>query len=184
MAYFKKHLIPSLEILAFISLLWLIQKAPFGYFLELFLGFIIGNSIIEADHLIYWYYLDPSNQESKIARQLIKNKKVKSLLKLMGETVQFHTSLIFHHVIFQLVFLVIIFFVFTSTSSITGKSTVFFLNINLLIKQLFQLFQNPSHLQKCLFARLDKQLPKKQLAYYVYLLTGVNLIFLVKLIAL
>jgi len=183
-AYFKKHLIPSLEILAFISLLWLIQKAPFGYFLELFLGFIVGNTIIETDHFIHWYYLDPNNQESKIARQLIKNKQIKSLLKLMAETAQFHTSLIFHHVIFQLVFLVITFFVFTSTSSIIGKSTVFFLNINLLIKQLFQLFQNPSYLQKWLFARLDKQLPKSKLAYYIYLLAGINLIFLVKLIGL
>jgi len=184
MTYFKKHLIPSLEILAFISLLWLIQKAPISYFGQLFLGFIIGNTIIETDHLVYWYYLDPSNQESKIAKDLIKNKKIKKLVKMINDTAQFHTSLIFHHVIFQLVSLVITFFVFTSTSSIVGKSTVFFLNINLLIKQLFQLFQNPSGLQKQLFARLDKQLPKKQLAYYVYLLTSINLIFLVKLISL
>jgi hypothetical protein len=184
MAYFKKHLIPSLEILAFISLLWLIQKAPFFYFFELFLGFIVGNLILELDHLVYWYFLEPNSSESLIAKDLVKQKKLKKIIKLIGDTAQFHTSLIFHHITFQLVLVFISFFIFTSTPSLTAKSIVLFANINLLTKQLYQLAENKLRLQKWLFARLNKQLPVKKIQYYIFLITAINLIFLVKLIGL
>ena len=182
MAYFKKHLIPGLEILAFVALFWLVQKAPFIYFVELFLGFIVGNIIIELDHFVYWYFLEPNSSESIIAKDLIKQKKLKKIIKMVGDTAQFHTSLIFHHITFQLVLTFISIFIFTSTSSQTAKTLVFFAGINLLIKQFYDLAKNKTHLQKCLFARLNKQLQANKIQYYIYLITVINLIFLVKLI--
>lgn len=183
-AYLKKHLIPAVEILAFIVLIWLVKQFPFVFFIYLIVGFVIGSLVLELDHFIYWYFLDPKNQESIIAKNLIKQKKYKKIIKLIGDTAQFHTSLIFHHFIFQTILLIITFFVFTSTSSVLAKSIVFFTNTNLVIKQIYQLSSDKAHLQKWLFARLEKQISLQKIHYYVYLVTIIDLVFLVKLITL
>lgn len=146
------------------------------------MAFFVGSIILELDHFIYWYFLEPNNQESVIAKHLIKQKKIKKIIKMIGDTAKFHTSLIFHNIIFQLILIFISIFIFTSTNSLIAQSTIFFIGINLLIKQIYQLFQDKKLLQKCLFAKLDKQIPTNKIQYYVFLLIAIYVIFLIKLI--
>lgn len=148
------HLILSLVIFVLAEFFWLVS----GNFSILnavifLLGLVLGTFILDVDHLVYWYFLKPSLEESKKAREFVSQKQYKQALFLLAENHRTHTSLVFHHFIFQAVLLIVSFFIISSTTSIFGKGLVLAMSAHLLLDQFVDLKTSPDHLKNWLFAR-------------------------------
>lgn len=178
----RQHLTPVILVFFLVSLFWIIKGvAPFQ-FIYLFFGLAWGAFILDLDHLIYWFYLKPSLEESRLAQFALKNKDFSSLIKLLESTHKNHTSLIFHHYFFQIILALISIFVFTSSDSVFAKSFLLAINIHLLVDQIHDFRHQPKHLQKWLFARERHQLSLKYLPHYLTIFITLTLVFLLLLI--
>lgn len=108
----------------------------------------------------------------------IKNKDVKSVLRLIKLTHQNHYNLIFHHYFFQVILVFFSLFILTSSNNVFVSSLIIALNLHLLIDEINDYRKDPKKLQKWLFARESKQLPIKFLKQYIIIFT-ILFIFLV-----
>lgn len=161
---------------AVIQVIWLIKGGvPLTNYIQLILGFAMGSMILDLDHLVYWYFLYPDKEESIQGKNFLKEGKFKQALALIGENHKAHTSLVFHHIYFQLTLVIVSFFIFLSTGSMLGKSLVLFMNFHLLTDQ-WQDYKNPSHLKNWLFARINYTLSDQGIKIF---LGGTTLLFLV-----
>jgi hypothetical protein len=172
-----KHLLPLLVLFLLISVVWTINNVAWYQYVLLFIGLGVGSFILDIDHLIYWYYLNPDLQESKVARLSIAKRDFGHTLKLLEFTHKSHTSLIFHHYLFQLVLVAVSIFIFTSSANPLGKGLVFAINYHLLVDQLDDFKSNPAHLQNWLFARSGRQLPQKYLKHYLIFFSIITIVF-------
>ena len=179
----KNHLLPLLGIFILTSILWLFQKALWYNYIFLFFGLFWGSYFLDIDHLIYWFYLEPNLEESRLAQITWKKGDFKSLIKLLESTHKNHTNLIFHHYFFQIIITLISFFVFTSSSGIFPKAFLLAINLHLLTDEIKDFLTNPEHLKLWLFAREKKQLPTSALKYYLMTLVIINLLFTTFLIS-
>ena len=174
---------PLLGIFILTSILWLFQKALWYNYIFLFFGLFWGSFFLDIDHLIYWFYLEPNLEESRLAQITWKKGDFKSLIKLLESTHKNHTNLIFHHYFFQIIITLISFFVFTSSSGIFPKAFLLAINLHLLTDEIKDFLTNPEHLKLWLFAREKKQLPTSALKYYLMTLVIINLLFTTFLIS-
>lgn len=175
---FRYHLFASLALFFLIAIFLVIIKAPNIQILATFIGIFIGSIILDTDHLIFWYFLKPNIEESRLARATIKNGDFKSLVKLINASHSTHHNLVFHHYFFQSVLVLFTFFVFTFTNNIFVLSLVVSINLHLLIDEYLDFFINPKILQKWLFAREDTQLPVKFLNRYLTFFSIFLIIFI------
>ena len=158
-----------------------IIKSPNTEILSVFLGTFFGSIILDIDHLIFWYFLKPNLEESRLAKTTIKNYDLKSLVRLINASHQTHHNLIFHHYFFQSILVLFTFFLFTSTTNLFVISLVVSLNLHLLIDEYIDFFTNPKILQKWLFARETTQLPTKFLGKYLTFFSIFLVIFIILL---
>jgi len=133
----------------------------------LFFGIFVGTFFLDIDHIIFWFFLKPSLEESRIAQTAFKKKDFKSVLKLIKLTHRHHFNLIFHHYFFQVILVFFSFFIFTSSNNIFASSFLLSTNLHLLIDEIADYRNDPKSLQKWLFARETKQLPVKFLKQYI-----------------
>ncbi len=110
-------------------------------FYPLWLGGILGTILPDIDHLLYIYFTKPDEPESKKARELIKQKKLKAALMLLLEGRRERRDLIFHTAFFQLIFLILTFLVITSSGSIFGRGLVLGFGLHLLVDQLLDILE-------------------------------------------
>jgi hypothetical protein len=173
----KKHLPPLLAIFIVISIFWVFAKVPYYEFILLLLGFVFGSFFLDLDHLVYWLYLNPNTEESRLAQAAANKYDFKSLIKLLEITHKKHTSLIFHHFFFQVVLALISVFVFTSSDSSFAMAFLLAMNIHLLVDEVDDFRHDKKHLQDWLFARETKQLPEKYLGRYLTIFIILSSVF-------
>ncbi len=173
----RRHLTPLLIIFSIISLFWLFRGVSWLNYLALFFGLSLGSFFLDFDHLIYWLYLNPNTEESRLAQIAIRKYDYRSVLKLLESTHKQHTSLIFHHFFFQVVLALISIFVFTSSNSAFGMGFLLALNIHLIVDEIEDYQLDKKHLQNWLFARETKQLPTNYLKRYIQIFFILTLIF-------
>jgi len=150
----KDHLLVSLFLFLFLELTWLLKgKFDLVVTVEFFLGLLWGTFLLDVDHLLYWFVRFPKLEESKRAKEIWRVGNWFSLLSFLGTTHKNHTSLIFHHFTFQAALLILAFFIFSSTLNIFGKGLILAANAHLLLDEAKDLFSDPDHLKKWLFAR-------------------------------
>jgi hypothetical protein len=178
----RRHFTPLLIIFAVTSIFWIFTKTPWYNFVYLFFGLVWGAFLLDIDHLIYWLYLNPNTEESRLAQIAFKKYDFISLLKLLESTHKKHISLIFHHYFFQVVLAIISIFVFTSSNSIFIKSLILSLNIHLLVDETKDYGSDKKHLQDWLFARESKQLSVDFLGKYIISFAVLCFIFTLLLI--
>lgn len=179
----KNHFLPLLAIFLITFLIWIFSKVVWYNFIFLFFGLFWGAFFLDVDHLVFWFYLKPELEESRLAQIAWKKGDYNSLLKLLESTHTNHTSLIFHHYFFQIVITLISFFVFTSSSGIFPKAFLLAVNIHLLVDEIKDFKKDPEHLKLWLFARENKQLPTESLKYYLLTFIVINLLFTAFLIS-
>jgi len=173
----KQHLLPLLALFLITSLFWILNQVYFPQFIYLFFGFFWGSFILDTDHLIYWFFINPNIEESKLAQFAFKKKDFTSLLRLLESTHKGHTSLIFHHYFFQAILALFSFFIFTSSNNVFVMAFILAINVHLLVDQITDYQKDPKHLQNWLFAREKKQLPVTSLKYYLGTFTLLTLLF-------
>jgi len=104
----------------------------------LWIGGIFGTLLPDIDHLLY-LYLKPQELTSQRVGFLFNKYEIKRIFTLLYETRGERKGLIFHTAFFQLVFLVLTFYVVTSSGSLFGKGMVLAFSLHLLIDQIVDL---------------------------------------------
>ena len=178
----RYHLLASSVIFILVSIFLVIFKVESIKLFYLFLGISIGSFILDIDHFIFWFFLKPNLEESRLARTAVQNYDFKAVYRLLKTSHQTHYNLIFHHYFFQVILVLFSFFIFTLTKNIFVTSLVVSINLHLLIDEIIDYTYNPKILQKWLFARESSQLPIKFLGRYISIFSLFLIIFIVLLI--
>lgn len=132
---------------------------------------------IDSDHLIFWFFVKPKTEESKLVKFAIKNKNIKSVTKIIQDSHKTHHNLIFHHYFFQVILVLFSLFIITSTKNTIVSAIILGLNLHLLVDEIIDYRQDPKVLQKWLFAREAKQLPIAFLKRYIIIFISFTLLF-------
>jgi hypothetical protein len=175
---FRYHLLTSVVLFTLIASFLITLKINNIQLFYVFLGIFLGTFILDIDHFIYWFFLKPNSEESRLVKLAFKNYDFISIIKLVNIGRLKHHNLILHHYFFQIILVLFSFFIFTSTNNIFVFSLVLSLNLHLIIDELFDFFRNPKILQKWLFARELNQLPLKFLGRYLIIFIVIFLFFL------
>lgn len=178
----KNFLAPLGIIFLVTSICWIFFKVPVYQYIFLLLGLGLGSFFLDFDHIVYWLFLNPNIEESRLARLAIFKYDIRSVIKLIDATEHQHTNLIFHHFFFQVVITLISVFVFTSSDNIFGKAFLLAINIHLLSHEFYDFKHRKQHLQDWLFARESKQLPLDYLGKYIATFTVLSGIFFILLL--
>lgn len=102
-------------------------------------GGLIGTLLPDVDHFIYVYFLKPHELTSKRVSYMLGKKDLFGSLSLLAETRSERTKLIFHTATFQIIFMILTFFVITSSGSLLGRGLVLSFSLHLLIDQVVDL---------------------------------------------
>ncbi len=143
--------------------------------LWLWLGAFSGLFLLDTDHLLYWFLTHPEEGESRQAKVLLKTENFRGLYLLLKATHEAHLRLIFHTAIFQVVLLILSFYVLTSGGSVFGSALVLSLNLHLLKDEWFDFFSpRKAALANWLFWQIKELRAERFLSLY---LVGVSLVF-------
>lgn len=113
----------------------------FLFYLPFWVGGILGTILPDLDHLIYVYYLRPQDLTSQRAASLIDQRQIWNSLDLLASTRNERTGLIFHTVLFQIIFAVLAFWVISSSGSMFGRGLVLAFVLHLVIDQFVDLMK-------------------------------------------
>lgn len=170
-----------------VSLIWLIVISLFRWYLKfdlilLWLGALFGTFLLDIDHSIYWFYTHPEEQDSQMAKMLWQKKDPKGLILLLERYHNTHTRLIFHSALFQVIFLVFTFYIFTSSGSLFTSGLVAGINLHLLKDEWQDYFKKPAHLKDWLFWQVKKEMSFEEQKIFLILMLlvflGLNLLII------
>jgi hypothetical protein len=102
-------------------------------------GGAIGVFLPDLDHLIYVYFIKPTDLSSQRVNYLINKKQLRRSIELLYETRSERNGLIFHTIFFQIIFLVLTFWIMSSSSSLFGRGLVLSFALHISIDQLVDL---------------------------------------------
>jgi hypothetical protein len=136
------------------------------------LGGAIGTFLPDIDHLIYVLFLSPQELTSQRIGFLWNRKEYKRMIELLYETRSERRGLVFHTIFFQIIFLVLTFWIMSSSASLFGKGLVLSFALHLSVDQLVDLTEMKvlSNWTKNLPINLDLKKSK------IYWLAGVLLV--------
>lgn len=129
----RRHLALVFVFLILVSLVHWQLKLSLLFF---WLGTILGYCLLFLDQVVYCCFQAPHEFNSQRVRRLFSQKQYREGLILLLQTRGERERVIFHSVFFQVVLLVVCFFVLTSSSSLLGKGLVLGLLFHSLFDQL------------------------------------------------
>lgn len=104
-------------------------------------GMVIGTILPDLDHFVYIYFLAPTDLTSQRVVHSLSKREVWNSLGLLYDTRRERTKLIFHTAWFQVLFMVLAFFVSTSSGSTIGLGVVLAFSLHILTDQLVDLIE-------------------------------------------
>ena len=131
------------------------------------LGGVVGVFMPDMDHLIYVFFLGPQELTSQRVGFLWGRKEYKRLIELLYETRSERKGLIFHTIFFQTIFLVLTFWIMSSSSSLFGKGLVLSFALHLSIDQLVDMFEMKSLGNWTKFLPIDLDFGKSKIVWAV-----------------
>jgi hypothetical protein len=121
----KKEIINTLLYwLGYFVFLTIINSLYSWTYWPLYVGGLVGLLIPNLDHLLYIFYFKPQELTSQRVMQLVKTKQYKEAVSLMYDTKSERNDLIFHTVLFQLIFTVLTFWVISSSGNLFARGLV------------------------------------------------------------
>lgn len=102
-------------------------------------GGVVGTLLPDIDHLIYVYFLRPLDLTSQRVSYLITKREILNTLNLLAETRYERKDLVFHTILFQIIFLILTFWIIVSSGSLLGQGIVLAFSLHLLIDQIVDL---------------------------------------------
>lgn len=106
------------------------------------LGGLVGTILPDLDHIIYFYFVSPNDLTAKRFDFLAHKKELKRMTELLYETRTERKGLIFHTIFFQLIFLILTFWMLTSSGSLFGKGMVLAFAAHLSVDQIIDITEN------------------------------------------
>lgn len=103
------------------------------------LGGIVGSLLPDIDHIIYFYFVSPTDLTSRRFDFYAHKKAFGRMVELLYETRTERKGLIFHTIFFQLIFLLLTFWMLSSSGSLFGRGMVLAFALHLSIDQLIDL---------------------------------------------
>ncbi len=103
------------------------------------LGGMLGVILPDIDHLIYVYFVKPGDLTSQRVNYLVNKKEIERSVELLYETRNERSALIFHSIFFQIIFLILTFWMISSSSSLFGRGLVLSFALHLSIDQVMDL---------------------------------------------
>jgi hypothetical protein len=171
------YLIPTAILFITISSFWVINRVNNLQIIYLLLGFIIGIFFLDIDHLLYWFFIKPNSEESRLIKLAIKNKAFKSVIKIIQKSHKTHFNLIFHHYFFQVIITLFSLFILNLTTNAFISSFLLSINLHLIIDEIYGYKSDPKTVQKWLFAREPKTLSSPFLKKYIAVFITFNILF-------
>lgn len=144
-------------------------------YLPFWAGGILGTILPDIDHLIYVYFLRPGDETSQKVVSLIGKRETVKSLALMAETRGERKHLIFHTLQFNILFLLFVFLIVTSSGSYLGRGIVLAFSLHLLIDQIID-FMETGSLSNWL-RQVNVAFTKGQRRWYLILNVFVLLVF-------
>lgn len=105
------------------------------------IGGLVGIILPDLDHVIYVYFIKPQDLTSQRINYLIDKKEFVRSVELLYETRNERKGLIFHTIFFQLIFLVLTFWVLTSSGSLFGWGLTLSFAIHLSVDQIIDIME-------------------------------------------
>ena len=102
-------------------------------------GGAIGVFLPDLDHLIYVYFIKPTDLSSQRVNYLVNKRQLWRSIQLLYETRSERRGLIFHTIFFQIIFLVLTFWIMSSSASLFGRGLVLSFALHISIDQLVDL---------------------------------------------
>lgn len=90
----------------------------------LYVGGLVGLFMPNIDHLLHVFVLKPQELTSLRVIALFKNKQLKEAITLLYDTREERKDLMFHTVMYQLIFAVLTFWVVSSSGNLFGRGLV------------------------------------------------------------
>ena len=138
----KKELFIHFSFLISLFILISIFRGWFSFsYWPFWVGGVLGNFLVDIDHFIYIYFLRPHELTSRRVDYMLGQKNLSSSLNLLAETREERKDLIFHTILFQLIFIALTFWVVTSTGSLLGRGMVLAFSLHLLVDQAVDLME-------------------------------------------
>jgi hypothetical protein len=131
-------------VVVFLIVLTLVKRWFSYSYALVWLGVLFGYYLPFIDHLFYAYILRPDSEVSKnirnmiSIRNLISIKKIRGLITYVNETREQREKLIIHTAYFQVVFMILTFYVLSSSGSMFGRGLVYGFSLKLLLGQVLQ----------------------------------------------
>lgn len=123
------------------------QVLDFSYW-PFFVGGIIGTLLPDIDHIIYIYLVKPYELTSRRFSHLLGEKDLRRSVELLYETRNERKNLVFHSQFFQALFLVVTFWVMTSSGSLIGKGVALAFSLHLCVDQLVDAYELNTFIDK------------------------------------
>jgi len=123
-------------------------KRWFSYpYALVWLGVITGFYLPFVDNLFYAYVVRPEANISKNIRSLVSIRKIKQLVRYTNEVDGQQERSIIYSAYFQAVFLLLTYYILTSSGSLFGRGLVYGFSLRLLLEQVLQ-YMNTKELNK------------------------------------
>jgi hypothetical protein len=143
-------------------------------FLQFIFGAITAMILPFIDHFIYVFFSHPEELTSQRVRELFKKSDIIKGMQLLMATTSERTNLIFHTAHFQLIFLLVTFFVMTSSATTYGKGLVLTMSLHFVIDQAIE-YLNHGSIDRW-FTQVPFDLTPIQQKNYIYVITVLVLV--------
>lgn len=138
-------------------------------------GGLVGTILPDLDHILYVFFLRPQEYVSQRFNHMIGQRDLRGSISLLAETRNERTKLIFHTVLFQIIFLIFGFLVVTSSGSIFGRGIVLAFMLHLIVDELVDLMEMGS--LENWFKQTPIVLDRNQANLYLAANSGILLLF-------
>lgn len=130
----KKDILNNFVFLVIYFLLITLVKRYFSFYYCLFwIGGITGLFLANVDHLLHVFIFKPHELTSQRIMALVRARRIKEALVLLYDTGNERTDLIFHSFNFQIIFLVLTFWLMSSSGNIFGRGLALSFLLSLVI---------------------------------------------------
>lgn len=131
------------------------------------IGGIVGTLLPDIDHVVYVLFLNPNELTSMRFSSLIAQKETWRAVELLYETRGERRGLIFHTIFFQIIFLVLTFWMLSSSGSLFGKGLVLAFALHLSIDQIVDLTELGSFANWLKFSPIEFDFSKAKIYWLV-----------------
>lgn len=130
----KKNILNNFVFFVSYFILITLVKRYFSFsYWPFWIGGVVGLFLANIDHLLHVFVFKPYELTSQRVVTLIKNRRIKDALTLLYDTKDERTNLIFHTFNFQILFLVLTFWLMSSSGNLFGRGLVLSFLLNLVI---------------------------------------------------